>query len=589
MRSTTIQAKIAAFESGNTRPPPSPTDNNSLIDLKDWVIDVNSPGLAPPKLPPRKPSQSSLKQAIHGTSPTTPTSPAPPAFLYPPRPFSNLDIESARALNPNNLSAKQSHVPSSSISSFHSVSLSSDTDPSTPGSMANMIATFPIDRSPNDPTHDADVQSLAESYEEVSMSSSIASPATERLIIQDWQNAMTRATSSSSLAKRKTPPAVPPKLPDRPASRKSITPTLPSLITRSPPPPPSAYQSSIASRSSVNGSVPPSPIIRPSNSSSSLTTTIGPPMIPTTYVPRRSAPPPPSSRASDRSSIQSLQSTSTGTTATTTHSFSSSSLSHTTFGTSSSNSTNNGLSHTLSLAAKTKRPTPVPLAARKRYEAVFKLNVVQKRKAEQEMKNKKPSLLTPGEARGMGRRAAGWRGLSVDLITVDDLDPISDKGKEKEDPNVDETVGPDDVLEAGIVKHIWKRSGLPKATLSQIWVECDPQSKGALSMDGFVKGMWRIDEDLRRAQAQAIKEAQSTSIRGYRSPPPPGSALGRQSSTKPRRQAPAYPASPAYSARQPPPAIHVQTNQAPSHYPPALSTARPIPPPRPSKPKDLLS
>lgn len=86
------------------------------------------------------------------------------------------------------------------------------------------------------------------------------------------------------------------------------------------------------------------------------------------------------------------------------------------------------------------------------------------------MKNRKPSLLTPGEARGMGRRAAGWRGLSVDLITVDDLDPIG-KGKEKEvrETTVDETIGPDDVLEAGIVKVIWKRSGLSKETLSQIW------------------------------------------------------------------------------------------------------------------------
>lgn len=31
-------------------------------------------------------------------------------------------------------------------------------------------------------------------------------------------------------------------------------------------------------------------------------------------------------------------------------------------------------------------------------------------------------------------------------------------------------------------------------------MECDPTSTGSLNRDGFVKGMWRIDEELRKAQ-----------------------------------------------------------------------------------------
>lgn len=30
--------------------------------------------------------------------------------------------------------------------------------------------------------------------------------------------------------------------------------------------------------------------------------------------------------------------------------------------------------------------------------------------------------------------------------------------------------------------------------------ECDPTSIGSLDRDGFIKGMWRIDEELRKAQ-----------------------------------------------------------------------------------------
>ena len=41
--------------------------------------------------------------------------------------------------------------------------------------------------------------------------------------------------------------------------------------------------------------------------------------------------------------------------------------------------------------------------------------------------------------------------------------------------------------------------------------ECDLTGQGALGIEGFVKGMWRIDEELRRAQTQALKSAKSLS------------------------------------------------------------------------------
>lgn len=36
-------------------------------------------------------------------------------------------------------------------------------------------------------------------------------------------------------------------------------------------------------------------------------------------------------------------------------------------------------------------------------------------------------------------------------------------------------------------------AGLPR-------VECDPARTGTLDREGFVRGMWRVDEELRRAQ-----------------------------------------------------------------------------------------
>ena len=348
-----------------------------------------------PQLPPRKRSSETL--------------------LYPPR----------QHISPTTGRNLSSHAPSSSISSFHSVSLSSDTDTSTPGSVTNFIATFPIDldQASIKKNHEADDTSLTESYENVS-TTSLASPATtERMITLDWEKAM---------AKRMT---VPPKLPSRPGLAVTKPPVKPP-----PPPHPSYPIRRVASSSRLTSS---SPIAKPTLSTT--TTTPSSSTFATSYMPRRVAPPPPPSRSPDRSSIAST---------TTIHSFSSSSQSP--------------QSHSLFspslLSLKTKRPTPVPLAARKRYEVVFNANIIQRRKAEKSKLQEKPTLLSVTEPRS--RRAVGWRGLSVDLLTTND---IAQQLNHANGSAANDTVGPDEKLEGPIIKLIWKRSGLQNSRLAEIW------------------------------------------------------------------------------------------------------------------------
>ncbi|KAF9535245.1 hypothetical protein CPB83DRAFT_841458 [Crepidotus variabilis] len=491
--------------------------NTPLINLqspprpKPKPPNLNTGGIVPakpPQLPPRKPSLVSLKSAASGGSgQASSKSQLPqPSFLYPPRRQDSLSVD--HGLEPH--SRASSHGATSSISSFHSVSLSSDTDPSTPGSVANFIATFPIDQeiqrtsstSTGQSQYDTDSISLTESYEEVS-ASVVASPAAapnERTL--DWQAALSKGK-----------PPVPPKLPERPHSTK------PSphghLFARSPPP--------TVGASTPNSSLPSSPTVRPAISANSSTSTLSTPPAYSPYQPRRAAPPPPPSRSSDRSSILST------TTTTSLSSRSSTSLTRTQVASygpppphthvhppGSSASSVTGVSVN-GMGLKAKRPTPVPLAARKRYEAVFIRNVIQRRKVSNAKGNGKPTLLSPSEARG--RRAAGWRGLSVDLITgggdgADHAAPAHPKHPLRSDSSDEEVLENDEALGGAIVRVIWKKSGLDSARLAEIWNECDTTSDGSLTIDTFVKGMWRIDEELRRTQVQAIKCATSTSIVG---------------------------------------------------------------------------
>jgi len=480
MPSTTVQSRIAAFESfapkphavgcgvevsrKSTLPSPSPSPPNlgrktSLIDLKDWIVDVDpsvdgiapgratnqltrgqrfdtnrhpiapliqfesfplngaSPTSAPP-LPPRKLSLNSLKSSTssgslvslgssNGTrNPSLDSLAVDRLHTYPPVRHS-----------PPKIILK--HVPASSISSFHSVSLSLDTEPRNSG-LSNHIATYPMDHNlerqapgASDQSSEADSISLAGSYEEVS-TPSLASPTTEQIISRDWE----KVTAKWSL--------VPPRLPQRPSSGTTTPPSASSTkqTSRSPPPPRPSSRTHIL----TFGLPPTSSTSRGSPAPTSISRRV-PPL----------PPPLPVSRSPDHSSLQSLSSNCSYSSKTPTQYLPSSS--------------------------KAKRPTPVPAAARVRYIAVFNTNVLRCRKAEKQKEKDRPLLLSPTEAKKT-RQAAGWRGLSVDLITgCEDLVPVASSDEEQEDGVVHHT----ERLEGHIVKAIWVRSRLKRTKLRDIW------------------------------------------------------------------------------------------------------------------------
>ncbi|KAI0807805.1 hypothetical protein C8Q74DRAFT_1229370 [Fomes fomentarius] len=418
------------------KPTPRHVSDSMLSKIPPPLISLNSPPKtrgAPP-LPPRKPSYTSLKSVSPSNSSSS--SLARNGTQHPPIPIPTRSSSDSLTVDHTypplaklGINIPSRHVPASSISSFHSVSLSSDggTDPATPGtanSYSNHVATFPIDRDDFDPDRgslrEPDAVSLDESFENLSVTSAV-SPSISS-VSHDWE-----------VYPQKRAPE-PPKLPQRPSKPPASAPTSPRH----------------------------SPLL----------------------VPKRDAPPPPPpSRPRPPSSRNSLASTSAAST-----SDRSSIVSTATSRTSvSTRSTTTPKPKSAQLA----RPTPVPPAARRRYEAVFKGNVIASRQAERAKSpppNRKP------------RQAAGWRGLSVDLITNPEF--TSNAGSAALAESVDEEIGPEDRLDGETVRAIWKLSRLERATLRVIWVECDPAGTGFLDRDGFVKGMWRIDEELRKAQMQ---------------------------------------------------------------------------------------
>lgn len=107
------------------------------------------------------------------------------------------------------------------------------------------------------------------------------------------------------------------------------------------------------------------------------------------------------------------------------------------------------------------------------------------------------------------RKAAGWRGLSVDLITNPDenLPSLPPSQPESRRGSMESTAsggvmerGKDDRLEGIIVKQIWMCSNLDREKLRAIWGECEGSDRGSLDVDAFVRAMWRIDEELRKAR-----------------------------------------------------------------------------------------
>ncbi|KAI0748462.1 hypothetical protein C8Q80DRAFT_1104002 [Daedaleopsis nitida] len=413
-----------------SKPAPRHVSDSIVSKLPPPLISLDSPpkNRAAPPLPPRKPSYSSLNSASSSSSSlargSKPHPPIPTAtrsssdsltvdHTYPPHSKLGINIPSR-------------HVPASSISSFHSVSLSSDggTDPTTPGtanSFSNHISTFPADTDDFDPDRgsirEPDAVSLDESFENLSVTSAV-SPSISS-VSQDWE-----------IYPHKRAPE-PPKLPQRPTKPPASAPTSPRH----------------------------SPLL----------------------VPKRDGPPPPP-RSRPPSSRNSLASTSAAST-----SDRSSILSTATSRTSvSTRSTTTSKPKLTQLT----RPTPVPPAARKRYETVFNRNVIAARRVERAKSpppNRKP------------RQAAGWRGLSVDLITNPENNPSSGVSNARTEP-VEMDVGAEERLDGETVRAVWKLSRLDRAMLRAIWMECDPLGSGSLDRDGFVKGMWRIDEELRKAQ-----------------------------------------------------------------------------------------
>ncbi|TDL25004.1 hypothetical protein BD410DRAFT_72211 [Rickenella mellea] len=451
--------------------PPNLGLKTSLIDLKDCDDHQPHPGsqrahsspatnglngnktkaAAAPPLPPRSLSNSSK----------SPSSSSPKAPLTPPlKPSSSrnatLTVEHTypplASTKPTDRGRQSlGHMHASSTSSFQSVSLSSDggTDGEIPRSVSQLVATYSRDlektREENRTDQDKDSDSVDGSFSFENLSSA-GLPSPSASSTHEWEKDIPYATYKPE----------PPKLPER--SKPSLAPSPPpSIFSKGPPPPPpsSAHPSAPSSRRIAPP--PPPPHRKPHLAShrSSVASTA-------------------SASTSDRSSIFS-----TGT-VTTAHT-SISSYTH----------------------ARLARATPVPPVAQKRYDGLFSANL----KA-QHLAIKNSQLLSPfisnGQKEGSKSPTSprkGWRGLSVDLITNPEQNLPVDKGKVNSLDTGDDDKSLDGKLNGRVVKAIWSKSKLDKGKLREIWNECALPGEDSLDRPAFIRGMWRIDEELRRAQS----------------------------------------------------------------------------------------
>ncbi|KAH9079694.1 hypothetical protein EDB83DRAFT_1299289 [Lactarius deliciosus] len=219
--------------------PSSLRHRSSLVDLKDWVIDdgplrAGSPtavlnGYSPPKpfkdaplisfessppklsnappLPPRKPSYNSLRSvSAPATSPTIMSTSPSANMLMPP----DADHSYPPTLSKDKLSMPirrgNGHAPASSVSSFHSVSLSSDGgDPTALG--VGPLHAFPMEREWTVASTE-DGESLDESFENVSAPSSFLPPIT-------LPPRPLKPPGNPTVTSKPPPPPLPPKLPQR--------------------------------------------------------------------------------------------------------------------------------------------------------------------------------------------------------------------------------------------------------------------------------------------------------------------------------------------------------------------------------------
>lgn len=440
--------------------PGSLRHRSSLVDLKDWVIDdgplrASSPtaifNYSPPKpfenaplisfessppklskvppLPPRKSSYNSLRSvSAPATSPTLTTPPSanmlmPPDadYSYPPT------LSKDRLSTPDGARRAQGHVQASSVSSFHSVSLSSDGGDPTAVGFSPMHA-FSMEREWT-VAGTEDGESLDESFENVSAPSSFLPP-----ITLPPRPPTHPVNPAGAVASKPPPPPLPPKLPQRPPSQQR-----------------GSAASSLASRGSSPSSLT-SPVLAltPSGSSSApslASTRRVPPPLPITSPP---PPPPPPSRSRPPSARTSVQSTNT--TASDRSSLFSTG-SHTSF--SSRTSVSPSKQQALS------KPGPAwakPSPPRARYDELFLANVrahAPPRKPPPPPPPPPPPLpQVPAK-----RQNAGWRGLSIDL----------DQGPHPAAAAPVPETGPDARLDGRLVRKIWLKSGLEPQRLQDIW------------------------------------------------------------------------------------------------------------------------
>ncbi|KAF9792168.1 hypothetical protein BJ322DRAFT_18328 [Thelephora terrestris] len=475
----------------STRSPPSTTTPLIQLDEVTPQKSKSGPPIPPKKVPASKLTNSPNVRPAHLASSIS-ISPKPPTLSLPRR-TDSLTVEPQHIYPPSLKldivpNGRGRHAPASSVSSFHSVSLSDGGDTGTPSSLTHFVFTYPMDRNVTGNTSGSgnngsvhgggdDSCSLDESFENVSTISDSHS--------YDF--------AYGSLPPTK--PQIPPRLPERrnkPQTGASAIATSKTQATISSPPqspvPPLARMPSTSSTTSNRRMPPPPP---PNRNSSS---------IPRTTASSRASPP--STSASDRSSILSTATTGTSYTSGSSHT---PTINSTIFG-------NSGSS-----INKFSRQPPIPASARHRYEKVFYINVEARKRARLETSQKQiPGLLgVPGMGSSSptsvkkARKAAGWRGLSVDLITnpAENLPshspshPGSRRGSmESADSGGVTERGKDDRLEGVVVKRIWMCSNLDREKLRMIWNDCEGSDTGSLEVDAFVKAMWRIDEELRKAR-----------------------------------------------------------------------------------------
>lgn len=417
----TLTSKLNGIRESSNTPSPSrqPTPTHGVSNSPTPLINFQSSLKPRPPLPPRKPSlntadRDSTQRSVSAGSETG-------ATLRPPGRSDSLTIEHTYPPGGHKFGAgRVGHVSASSISSFHSVSLSSD---------GTNVEVHSPKMSPKPPSFtfeadgsvtDLDTASITESFENVSVPSA-ASPSTP--ISFDWEQAIGKSKAPPKLERpglpnrpgAKTAPIVSPKPLARSVSSSSSS-TATSTKTRRPPPPPPPYQ----------------PRSRPSSSRASVVST--------------------SASTSDRSSILSNATT----------------TSRTSISTRNSAHFGGGVKSSPLL-----RPTPVPPAARSRYESLFDSAVQGRRKAEK--KARKVKLLAPPPLPAKkGGQAAGWRDLSVASITNPDGHPVlsSEKAPDKSDSEEEEEeslVAPEERLSGRIIKYIWSASRLDRKKLRSIW------------------------------------------------------------------------------------------------------------------------